>query len=547
MPEPPNELPETRDELRLAEVAEDYSRQLEQGLDPDPEVCLADHPELAADLAECFQGLAALAELRASVLPAEEPPLALPRMRGDYELLREIGRGGMGIVYEARQISLGRTVALKMLSATQLHLPSGRRRFQVEVQASARLRHPGIVPVYEAGELDGQPYFTMEYVAGPCLAEHLTQGPLPLRQAVDLVRQVAEAIAHAHEQSIVHRDLKPSNILLDGQQRPRVTDFGLAKSLEDGTPLTLSGEILGTPSYMAPEQAAGQASRIGPRSDVYALGAILYELLTGRPPFLGASFAETLEQVRHQDPVPPEKLNYRIPFELSTICLTCLHKDPEHRYASAGALAADLHAFLEGRPIQARPDTLLLRLARAVRQEPYPEVLQRRRMVGSSKAWLALLVCVLVTVVQLELAWPWGYGLLIVGGFLLVFWEAPRRQDTLVERQVASVWQAFLVGSLVTALLNLLMEPERPLYFSPIIAVLAGLANFVVADLLSGWFYVGASACFVAAVAMVYVRPYEFLVLGFVLFLTLIVPSLKYRERRSAGMTHSSRRSPDDH
>jgi serine/threonine-protein kinase len=533
MPEAQNELPETRDDLRLAEVAEDYCQQLQEGLDPDPEVCLADHPELAADLAECFQGLAALAELRASVLPAEEPALALPRIQGDYELLREIGRGGMGIVYQARQISLGRTVALKMLSAAQLHSPSGRRRFQVEVQASARLRHPGIVPVYEAGELDGQPYFTMEYVAGPSLAEHLTHGPLPLRQAVEFVCQVAEAIAHAHQQGILHRDLKPSNILLDGQQCPRVTDFGLAKCLEDATPLTLSGEILGTPSYMAPEQAAGQAHRIEPRSDVYALGAILYELLTGRPPFLGATLAETLEQVRHQEPVPPEKLNYRIPLELSTICLTCLHKDPEHRYANAGALAADLHAFLDGRPIQARPDTLLLRLARAVRQEPYPDVLQRRRPVGSSKAWLALLVCILVTaLVQLELAWPWSYGLLIVGGFLLVFWEAPRRQDTLVERQVSSVWQAFLIGSLVTALLNLLMEPDRPLYFSPIIAVLAGLANFVVADLLSGWFYVGASACFIAAVAMVYVRPYEFLILGFVLFLTLIVPSLKYREHR---------------
>jgi hypothetical protein len=231
--------------------------------------------------------------------------------------------------------------------------------------------------------------------------------------------------------------------------------------------------------------------------------------------------------------VPPEKLNYRIPFELSTICLTCLHKDPEHRYASAGALAADLHAFLEGRPIQARPDTLLLRLSRAVRQEPYPEVLQRRRTVESSKAWLALLVCILVTgLVQMELAWPWGYCLLIVGGFLLVFWEAPRRHDTLVERQVSSVWRAFLLGSLVTGLLNLLMEPDRPLYFSPVLAVLAGLANFVMADLLSGWFYAGASACFVAAVAMVYVRPYEFLVLGFVFFLTLIVPSLKYRERQ---------------
>lgn len=536
MPEAQNDLPETRDDLRLAEVAEDYCQQLEQGLDPDPEVCLADHPELAGDLADCFEGMAALAELRASVLPAEQPPLLFPRTLGDYELLREIGRGGMGIVYEARQISLGRTVALKMLSATQLHSLSGRRRFQVEVRASARLCHPGIVPVYEAGDLDGQPYFTMEYVAGPSLAEHLSQGPLPLRQAVDLVRQVAEAIAHAHHHGILHRDLKPSNILLDGQQRPRVTDFGLAKCLEDGTSLTVSGEILGTPSYMAPEQAAGQASRIEPRSDVYALGAILYELLTGRPPFLGATFAETLEQVRHQEPVPPEKLNYRIPFELSTICLTCLHKDPEHRYASARALAADLQAFLEGQPIQARPDTLLLRLFRALRQEPYPEVLQRRRTVGTAKAWLALVVCILVTVLmQLDLAWPWGYGLLVVGGFLLVFRQAPERHDTLVERQVSSIWQAFLVGSLVTGLLNLLMEPDRPLHFSPIIAVLAGLANFVMADLLSGWFYVGAAACFVAAVVMVYVRPYEFLVLGFVLFVSLIVPSLKYRERQPTG------------
>jgi serine/threonine-protein kinase len=529
MPELPPEPLEATVDLKLAEVMDRYSRQVEQGLDPDPEACLAEHPELAGDLAECLQGLAAMAELRNSVLPPEAAPPFEPRRLGDFELVRKIGGGGMGEVYEARQLRLGRTVALKLLLPGQLSAPSGRQRFRQEAEAAARLRHPGIVQIYDV-ELEGEPYFTMEYVAGPSLSERLAQGPLPIREAAEIVRQTALAIAHAHQQGVLHRDLKPSNVLLDEQGRPRVTDFGLAKRLDVDAGLTLSGQVMGTPSYMSPEQAAGKVSQIGPRSDVYGLGAILYELLTGRRPFLGATVSETLQQVQHQEPVPPEKLNFRIPFELSVICLKCLHKDPERRYASAQALAEDLRAFLEGRPIQARPETMLFRLYHAVRHEPYPEIMERRRL--AHKAWLALLVCVGVTVLAgLDLAWPWAYVTLVVGGFALVVWQAPGRQDTLVERQVSSVWWAFLWGCLLTALLDRLMG-TRPLHFSPVIAVLAGMANFMVGDLISGWFYVGGVACFLAAVAMVYTAPFDFLILGVVFFFTLLIPSWRYRARK---------------
>lgn len=513
---------------KLADVVDGYHRQVQNGLDPDPATL---HGDLAAELGECLEGLGAMLELHSALRLESEP---LPRELEDFELLRELGRGGMGVVYEARQHSLPRKVALKFLLAGPISSPADRQRFRFEAEAAAQLEHPNIVRIYQVSETAGEPFFAMEFVPGPSLSERLADGPLPIRQAAELTAQVADAIEHAHSQGILHRDLKPSNILLQTLS-PKVTDFGLAKRLESDSKLTVTGAVMGTPSYMAPEQAAGKSGQIGPRTDVYALGAILYEALTGSPPFRGVTVADTLQQVQFQDPAPPEKLNFRIPFELSTICLKCLHKEPERRYASAQALADDLRAFLDGRPIQARPDTLLYRIFRAVHQEPYPEIMQRRGPQTIPKAFASLIVCLLVTVLAVaDVDYYWIYALLIGGGLFLVYWQAPGRDDTLVERQVSSVWQAFFVGCIVVALLNLLVEPKKPLFFSPVIAVLAGVANFVIADLLSGWFYLGAAACFATAVAMVYAGPYGFIYLGVTFFITLAVPGLKYRVRKGA-------------
>jgi hypothetical protein len=282
-------------------------------------------------------------------------PRATIRYFGDYELLAEVARGGMGVVYRARQVSLNRTVALKMILAGQLAGAAEVRRFRTEAESAAQLDHPGIVPIFEVGEHQGQHYFSMGYVAGQSLAHALVDGPLPQRQAAEIIREVAEAVAYAHRRGVVHRDIKPANILLDAQGRPRVTDFGLAKRTEVDSSLTQSGAILGTPSYMSPEQAEGGPDRIGPSTDIYSLGATLYCLLTGHPPFQAASVADTLRQVAEREPVPPRQLNPEIARDLETICLKCLEKPIARRYASADDLAADLGRWLEGRPILARP------------------------------------------------------------------------------------------------------------------------------------------------------------------------------------------------
>lgn len=283
---------------------------------------------------------------------------------GDYDLLGQIARGGMGVVYKARQRSLRRTVALKMILSGQLASEREVQRFQAEARAAAQLDHSGIVPIYEVGEQGGQHYFTMGYVEGQSLADRLAAGPMEPRPAADLVKAVAEAVHYAHQHGVIHRDLKPANILLDREGRPRVTDFGLAVQANDETHLTATGQVLGTPSYMPPEQAWAQFDRIGPASDVYSLGAVLYHLLTGRPPFQAANPMETLMQVRSKEPVPLRQLNPGVPRDLETITLKCLDKQPVRRYASAQELADELGRYLYGTPIQARPVGRIERLVR---------------------------------------------------------------------------------------------------------------------------------------------------------------------------------------
>jgi serine/threonine-protein kinase len=292
----------------------------------------------------------------------------LPTVRG-YEVQGVLGHGGMGVVYKARQLRLNRAVALKMLLAGPYARPRELERFLREAEAVAGLRHPNIVQVYDVGDTDGRPYFTMELVEGGSLAAKVAGAPQSAAWAASLVATVAEAVQVAHQGGIVHRDLKPANILLTADGRPKVTDFGLARRLEGGG-LTLSGAVLGTPSYMAPEQARGDKGAIGPATDVYALGAILYECLTGRPPFCAETASATLQQVLGEEPVRPARLNSRVSRDLETICLKCLQKEPAQRYASAAALADDLRRFLRGEPITARPPGPLERAAKWARRRP---------------------------------------------------------------------------------------------------------------------------------------------------------------------------------
>jgi eukaryotic-like serine/threonine-protein kinase len=261
----------------------------------------------------------------------------------------------MGVVYKARQRKLHRVVALKMILAGQLASQNDVDRFYAEAEAAANLDHPGIVPIYEVGEHEGQHFFSMGFIEGESLLAKIATGPLRPSEAVELLQRIATAIAFAHSRGVIPRDLKPANILVDAAGQPRVTDFGLAKRVQDNSELTASGQVLGTPSYMPPEQAAGKISQIGPAADIYSLGATLYAVLTGRPPFQAASSLETLLQVIDREPVSPRQLNPAVPHDLETICLKCLHKEPHRRYASAGDVAADLQRFAAGEPIQARP------------------------------------------------------------------------------------------------------------------------------------------------------------------------------------------------
>jgi len=289
-----------------------------------------------------------------------------------YELLAELGRGGMGVVYKARQVSSDRLVALKLIKGGALADSTDRARFRIEADAAARMRDPGIVEIYEVGEHAGQPYLAMEIVAGGRLDLYLAGQPQPPVQAAELVRSLALAAQHAHQQQIVHRDLKPANVLLGPNLQPKITDFGLAKRLDsDSTAFTRDGAVLGTASYMAPEQAAGRIGEIGPAADIYSLGAILYELLTGRPPFRADSWGQTVEQVLRDEPSPPTRLVANVPRELESICLRCLEKDPTRRYPSAGELAADLSRFLAGQAVAAAPVDDAARLARIAERDGY--------------------------------------------------------------------------------------------------------------------------------------------------------------------------------
>jgi len=428
---------------QVDEIIAAYLEAVAAGAAPDRQELLAKHPELAGELTAFFadhdavrelarpgpagkpavgeqtvahEGPAPTGEGEATLAPGEQRPAATPlgtvRYFGDYELLEELARGGMGVVYKARQVKLNRIVAVKMILAGQLASPAAVQRFYAEAEAAAGLDHPNIVAIHQVGEHEGQHYFSMDYVDGKSLAAIVRERPLAPMQAARYVNIIAAAIQHAHDKGILHRDLKPSNVLIDRADQPRVTDFGLAKRHEGGevarsersegrdpdgqharrfaqgvppkADLTATGQVLGTPGYMPPEQARGE--RVGPWADVYSLGAILYELLTGRAPFVAGNMLDTLAKVLNEEPVSPRRLQPGVPRDLETICLKCLQKEPAARYASAEALAEDLRRCQAGEPIVARPVGRVERAVKWARRHP-------------ARATAALLVVALLAVI----------------------------------------------------------------------------------------------------------------------------------------------------
>jgi serine/threonine-protein kinase len=538
----------TRDE-QLAQLLAQLTEEMRRGGKPDLEAVAARHPDLAGELRELWAAVLFAEEFTRPAAPGPGPRTAavvadLPRTFGDYELLEEIGRGGMGIVYKARQQSLGRTVALKMILRGELATAEDLARFQTEARAAAHLEHPAIVPVYGAGEHAGQAYFSMRYVEGETLGARLARAPLRPREAARLLAEVARAVHYAHERGILHRDLKPSNVLIDRDGRPHITDFGLAKRVAgDGAGApgpTCTGAIVGTPAYMAPEQVSGSRGTPSPASDVYSLGVILYEMLTGRPPFQAPTPVDTLLLVLDQDPVRPRLLNPKVDPELELICLKCLQKEPELRYRSAADLAADLEAYLQGEKLSVGSFDLrsLGRLvSRMLRETHHAVVLENWGKLWMLHSLKVLLLCVLTT-------WMWWGGVanplwyvLVWGGGLVawgaVFWSLRKRGGPVlfVERQVAHVWGAAIVATVMVFLVEMLLGLPV-LTLSPILAVIAGMTFAVKAGMLSGAFYVSAAALFLTALPMALYPHYGILLFGLASAVCFFVPGLKYHRQR---------------
>jgi serine/threonine protein kinase len=461
---------------------------------------------------------------------ANDPPrgqtftVAMGQCFGEYELLSEIARGGMGVVYRARQTALDRVVALKMILAGRLATADDVARFRTEAEAAAKLQHPNIVAVHDVGACDGQHYFTMEYIEGISLDQRLAQGPLACKVAARYVRILARAVAYAHKQGILHRDLKPSNILIDAEDEPHITDFGLAKRLgPQSSGQTRSGAILGTPSYMSPEQAQGKTNELGPACDVYSLGAVLYELVTGRPPFRAETPLDTVMQVIDHQPVPPRLLNPKIDHDIETICLKCLEKDPQSRYASADELGEDLQRYLNGDSINARSFNMIDRLTRVLERDTHTAdfstwssmVLVAAAVVGAEH--LGVYVLVLTEQPSYFITTARCLQFLLLG---YLFWFNRRSQllpTNAAERELWTIWIGYfttyffiVIVMRSLAYLEILQAgqhwPAREYFLEllpyPFISLVSGLAFFIMGSNYWGRCYAIGAVFFLATPVM---------------------------------------------
>lgn len=506
----------TPQEHTVIELLVEWDDQRRQGKTPSPEELCPDNPAIQAELRQRIQRRQQLSgAFEVPPLHEADAPLVvqpLPEVEG-FEILEVIGHGGMGVVYKARQKGLNRIVALKMVLAGVNASPLNLARFRAEAEAVAHLDHPNIVQIYEIGEQDRSPFLALEYIGGGSLADQLDGTPVPARQAAQLVMALAHAVEHAHQRGIVHRDLKPANVLLIGDGTPKITDFGLAKRADSEHIHTQTGAILGSPSYMAPEQAAGATDKIGPATDIYALGAILYELLTGRPPFKGASIMETIEQVREHEPASIRTLQPRTPRDLETICLKCLEKQPQRRYASAADLAADLQLFLNGDPINAQSLTLLDQVARTISHNSFDS--RFRSFANRMLMFAPVPLIVHITAFCFFVNKPYYPSAMVLTTTCMLFSLVPaliitgtptlRHLPTWQKRHFMTVWIGHMVAMAVVLFVVMLAtprdQPQMLLIVYPLFAVTAAI-SFLAHATEAGMYYMVGAVLFCVAILM---------------------------------------------
>ncbi len=532
-------------EAKLAVIVTELTDQMQRGTPIDiHEVCKL-HPEHATDLMFLWGTVlvtdavgGAEAKLIEHTATNSDPghwQMELPRTFGDYQLIEVVGRGGMGIVYRAHQISLNREVAIKMILRDRLASTVERQRFFAEAKATAKLDHIGIVPVFDVGELDGRPYFAMKFIKGRTLSDKMAQEGVTQRQAATYLEQISRAVHFAHQAGIVHRDIKPSNILIDEQGNAKLTDFGLAKQADSGEALTRTGAVLGTPTYMSPEQASGRMGPIGPASDVYSLGTVLYHALTGRPPHVAQSPVDLLLKILEQDPPLPRVIEPKVDRDLEMIVVRCLQKPSDLRYSSAEALADDLRAFINNEPISARSGQFVQVIARWFRETHHAPILENWGLLWMWHSLVLLIACLLtegLTLIQGDAKNRWSFMLLWIvglGAWAVVFWALRRRMGpvTFVERQIAHVWGASMIGIGALFPIEWWLKLD-PLTLTPLVAIITGMVFLIKAGILSGVFYIQALCLFVSSIFMLAFPKFAHLIFGIVAGGSFFFPGLKY-------------------
>jgi len=515
----------------LANLLSTYTDRIIGGEELTLEDAVLEHPKFESDLRELWGVMVvtqAAGHHQRNALSGEDGQyeftgLELPFELGDYTLKKEIGRGGMGIVYQATRKSDGRAVAIKMILKGEFATKTEKERFRAEAEAARRLNHPNIIPIYDIGEHEGLPYFCMQLIEGQTLSVKLLRGPMLPRKAATIMASISDAMAYAHEHGVLHRDLKPSNIILDNEGVAHLADFGLAKAItSQGASLTRTGAILGTPSYMSPEQASGSRGNIGTASDIYSLGAILYHMLTGHAPFLGATPVETVLLVIEQSPIPLRTLNHRVDRNLEMVTLRCLQKPQDLRYQTALKLRDDLRAFLDGRSVSAREGRFLQIASSLFRDTHHAEILENWGLLWMWHS-LVLLVASLCT-----------YGF---HEFLDRLWILRRRMGpvTFVERQMAHVWAAAMGIVIFLFPLEWALELEA-LQLAPVLALVAAMVFLVKAGILSGQFYIHSATMFLTALVMMLKPEYDMIVFGIVSAGCFFLAGLKYYRRKKQGI-----------